>query len=70
MTGASTRKKFFVTVYHVAHYMQPIDSQKTDLDKIQQVMQENKAKQLTLKWVRDLESQKFKRATSNPSKTL
>lgn len=52
-TGVSTRKKFFVKVYSVAHYLeQGGDNAKGD--KFQQILQDDKAKQLTLKWLRNV----------------
>lgn len=57
MTGASTRKKFFVTVYHVAHYMDQAGLPQ-GANKYQEVMQDNRAKQLTMKWVRDVGADK------------
>ena len=58
MTGASTRKKFFVTVYHVAHYMEPVEGQHSSESKFQEVMRANKVKQLTMRWSRNLEAEK------------
>lgn len=45
-TGVATRKKFFVKVYSVAHYLQNGAS-------IDQILQDNNAKQLTIKSVYD-----------------
>lgn len=50
-TGVATRKKFFVTVYSVAHYLQ---QGSTGGDKFQQIMQDNVAKQLTMRWARSI----------------
>ncbi|MCB1112152.1 MAG: chalcone isomerase family protein [Chlamydiia bacterium] len=54
-TGVATRKKFFVKVYSVAHYMQnPV---KGSLDQVlAEVFDASKAKQLTLKWLRNVDS--------------
>ena len=55
-TGVSTRKKFFVKLYGVAHYLQGAD--KAAGNKFQAIMDPTKAKQLTLKWVRDVPGDK------------
>lgn len=51
-TGVATRKKFFVKVYSVASYLQS-GADKGGSDKFQTIMQDDVAKQLTLKWVHD-----------------
>lgn len=51
-TGVSTRRKFFVKVYSVASYLQDAAQAKGG-DKFEQIMQPDKAKQLTLKWVHE-----------------
>lgn len=57
-TGAATRKKFFVKVYSVANYVQDgVESLKGD--KFQDILQSNKAKQLTLKWVHEASAEKI-----------
>lgn len=48
-TGVSTRKKFFIKVYSIASYLQEGTSQSSD--KFQEIMRDDKAKQLTMKWV-------------------
>lgn len=52
-TGVSTRKKFFITVYSVAHYLQE-GAEKSAVDKISAIMNPDNAKQLTIKWVRNI----------------
>ncbi len=58
-TGVATRKKFFVKIYSVAHYLQD-GAQKSGGDILQIIMQDDNAKQLTLKWVRNIEAEKVK----------
>lgn len=55
-TGVATRKKFFVVVYSVAHYLQR--DAKTGEDKFQQILQDDAAKQLTIKWARNIPADK------------
>ncbi|MBA3815395.1 MAG: chalcone isomerase family protein [Parachlamydiaceae bacterium] len=59
MTGESIRKKFFVNVYSVAHYLQegPFDS---GVSKFQAILNDDKAKQLTFKWLRTVEVAKVR----------
>lgn len=49
-TGTSTRKKFMVKVYSVASYLQ--QGAAITGNKFEQFLTDDKAKQLTLKWVR------------------
>lgn len=56
-TGVSTRRKFFVKVYSVASYLQ--DAAQATGDKFEQIMQPNKAKQLTIKWVHEASTGKI-----------
>lgn len=56
-TGVSTRKKFFVKVYSVASYLQ--QGNESDGDKFQQIMQDNTAKQLTMKWAHEASAEKI-----------
>lgn len=55
-TGVATRKKFFVNIYSVAHYLQT--GAISNADKIEQILQDNLAKQLTMKWVRAVNADK------------
>lgn len=48
-TGVATRKKFFVKVYSIASYIQ--NGAKAGSDKYATLLQDDLAKQLTLKWV-------------------
>lgn len=57
-TGVATRKKFFVKVYSVASYLQEGTSR--NADKFQTIMQDDLAKQLTLKWVHEANANKVK----------
>jgi hypothetical protein len=50
-TGVATRRKFFVKVYSVAHYLQK--GAANEGDKFAAILQDNVAKQLTLKWVHE-----------------
>ncbi len=59
-TGVATRKKFFAKVYSIASYIQdPADLQG---DKFKAILADNKAKQLTIKWVRDVDAKKVEDA--------
>ncbi len=59
LTGTATRKKFFVKVYGVASYLQdggaPVSG-----DKYAEFTNDNKAKQLTIKWVHAAPADKVK----------
>lgn len=54
-TGVTTRKKFFIKVYSIASYMQQ-GTVSSGSDKFQAFLQDNNAKQLTLKFVRDVDA--------------
>lgn len=56
VTGVSTRKKFFVKVYSVAHYME--DPQGRGNALVEDIMNSDKPKQLYLKWVRTANGKK------------
>lgn len=72
-TGVSTRKKLVFKVYSVAHYLQKDAANGKDL--LQAIMDDANAKQLTIKWVRDVPAEKvregyeesFKTAISEPA---
>lgn len=51
LTGVATRRKLIIKVYSVAHYLQA-DAAKNKSDILQAIMQDDNAKQLTIKWVR------------------
>ena len=56
-TGVSTRKKFFVKVYSVAHYMQ--DPKRGQGNAVfDEILNSDKPKQLFLKWVRTASGKK------------
>lgn len=56
-TGVATRKKFFVKVYSIASYLQSgFDTQK---DILPEIMSNDTAKQLTMKWVHEASSAKI-----------
>lgn len=59
-TGAATRRKLIVNVYAIASYVQ----QGTPLngDKNQALVNADVAKQLTMKWLRDVEAEKIRTA--------
>ncbi len=57
-TGVSTRKKFFVKVYSVAHYMQ--DPQGRGNTAFNYILNSDKTKELSFIWVRDVSSKKLK----------
>lgn len=52
LTGVALRKKLIVKVYNVASYLQS-DAPKGDI--LNEIMQDSFAKQLTLKWVHDVD---------------
>ena len=54
-TGVSTRKKLMFKVYSVASYLQPGNGSG---DKFERIMDSATAKQLTMKWVRDVNAAK------------
>jgi hypothetical protein len=54
VTGIATRKKFFVRIYSVASYLQK-NGNGAEGDKYRRIMNPEKAKQLTLKWVRNVD---------------
>lgn len=56
-TGVATRKKLIVNVYSVAHYLQE-GANKAASNIIEDIMSDNNAKQLTIKWVRGVEAKK------------
>lgn len=53
LTGVSLRKKLIVKVYYVASYLQSDAPQGGDI--LNEIMQDGLAKQLTLKWVHDVD---------------
>ncbi len=55
LTGVATRKKFFFKIYSIASYLQKGD---VGGSKIEAIMKPDKAKQLTLKWVRNVEGKR------------
>lgn len=58
-TGASSRIKFFVKVYSLANYVEnPV---KTSMDAlVNQILNENPARQFTIHWLRGVEAEKVK----------
>lgn len=58
-TGTGTRKKFFVKVYSVASYLQDgVHPGESTADKINAILSDSNAKQLTLKWVHEADAEK------------
>ena len=55
-TGVATRKKLIINVYSVAHYLE--DKAKSMPDKIAEIMSDQNAKQLTMKWARSVDSRR------------
>lgn len=56
-TGVATRKKLIVKVYSIAHYIEDAASfSKTNF--FQEVLKDGKAKQFTMKWVRNVPAEK------------
>lgn len=66
-TGVATRKKFFIKVYSVAHYLQK--GAATGKDKLQEIMSDANAKQLTIKWVRAVSAAKIQDGYEESFKT-
>ena len=72
ITGVSTRKKLILKVYSVAHYLQ---KNAKGEDRIEKILSDVNAKQLTIKWARNVPLDKihagydesFKNAISNPT---
>jgi hypothetical protein len=57
-TGVSTRKKFFVKVYSIASYLENgIVTSKGNA--FNQILEDNKAKQVTMKWVHEASASKI-----------
>src|SRR5258708_4592594 len=67
LTGVSTRKKLVFKVYSVAHYLQKGAANGNDL--LQAIMDDKNAKQLTLKWIRDVPSNKVTEGYEESLKT-
>ena len=59
-TGVATRKKLIIKIYSVASYLQK--GAATGGDKLQAILSEDNAKQLTMKWVRDISPIQLKEA--------
>lgn len=58
-TGVATRKKMFFKVYSIAHYLEN-NVKPSKKDRIKTIMSDDYAKQLTMKWVRDVDNHKMK----------
>lgn len=58
-TGVATRYKFMVKVYSIAHYLQDPHSG-TIQEALKQVFDDNKIKQFTMHWVRDVDLRKIR----------
>ncbi len=56
-TGASTRKKFFVKVYSIAHYMEKPPS---GGQVFQEIVKADQPKQFTMQWLRNVSSKKIR----------
>lgn len=57
-TGVATRKKFFIKVYSIAHYLQdPVKGNAADV--LLEVFNDSKAKQFTLHWVRGVDASRI-----------
>lgn len=53
-TGVATRKKFFVRVYSIAHYIEDPKELPSGTQKFEAVLKSNKPKQFISKWERDV----------------
>lgn len=58
-TGVATRTKLIVKVYSVAHYMEPLGNGKTKGNIFEEILDNNKAKQFTIVWLRNIEADKI-----------
>jgi hypothetical protein len=66
-TGVSTRKKLIIKVYSVAHYLQK--GATAGSDKLQTILSDLNAKQLSIKWVRAVPADKVKDGYNESFKT-
>jgi hypothetical protein len=66
-TGVSTRKKLIIKIYSVAHYLQK--GVASGRDKIQEIMSDANAKQLSIKWVHDVPVEKVRGGYEESLKT-
>lgn len=58
-TGVATRSKFFVNIYSMAHYMKhPVKGKRSII--FDEILNDHQTKQITLKWVRDVEGFKVR----------
>lgn len=57
-TGVATRKKLFIKVYSIASYLQK-DAFKPNVNLLSEILSDANAKQLTIKWVRNVDSAKI-----------
>jgi len=62
LTGLAVRKKFFFKVYGIAHYMQDAAKVGNEADAFKQVLTDDKAKQITMDFARDVDAAKIKGA--------
>ncbi len=68
-TGVATRKKLIIKVYSIAHYIQDASSfSKTNF--FQEVLKDGKAKQFTMKWVRNVPVDKVTEAYHDSFKNV
>lgn len=68
ITGTSVRKKLIVTVYTIASYVQ--DAAKLTGDKFADILNDSRAKQLSMKWARDIEAEKIVEGYKESIKTV
>ena len=59
LTGLTVRKRFFLNVYSIAHYMQRAP-QGTAQEALHAVMEDNSAKQVTMAFVRDVSAARIR----------
>lgn len=57
LTGTAVRKKFVVKVYDVGHYLEK--GAVLSGDKFEQILNDDKAKQLTMKWIRSVTAEQI-----------
>lgn len=68
-TGVATRKKFFVKVYSVAHYMENAKQETRDAI-FEEILNSNNPKQLYLKWLRSASGKKVQDGYRDSFKTV
>lgn len=61
-TGVATRKKFVIKVYSIAHYMDGAKKKSNANAAINEILNSDKAKQLSMTWARSVDNKKIRGA--------